>query len=84
MATFDEYVAIAQNESNPRTIGIYPEAKTPEFFNGRLQDNGTTMEDLMVTALEKYGWLEIYLFLPEIQLKHWIFKLYVWILTVLL
>ncbi|XP_039265972.2 uncharacterized protein LOC120341512 [Styela clava] len=56
MASFDEYIAVAQNQSNPRTIGIYPETKVPDFFNKYLEDNGTTMEDILLESLESYGY----------------------------
>ena len=56
IASFDDYVAVAQNASNTRTIGIYPETKVPLFFNFYLNDYNTTMEDLLLSSLNKYGY----------------------------
>ncbi|XP_078481944.1 uncharacterized protein LOC100183504 isoform X1 [Ciona intestinalis] len=58
MASFDEYVAVAKNATaNGRTVGIYPETKNPPFFNQHLLDQNTTMEDLLLTSLEKHGYV---------------------------
>lgn len=56
MASFEEYVAVAQNSSNPKTVGIYPETKIPDFFNRILEENGTSLEDLLLETLEKHGY----------------------------
>ena len=58
LASFDDYVAVAKNKSNGRTIGIYPETKTPTFFNDYLSPFNTTMEDILLEALEKYGYAQ--------------------------
>ena len=49
---------MAQSSKNNRTIGIYPETKTPSFFNNFLnRSNSTlTMEDILLRSLEKYGY----------------------------
>ena len=58
LASFDDYVAVAKNISNARTIGIYPETKVPSFFNEFLKSNGTTMEDILLQSLQKHGYVE--------------------------
>jgi len=58
MASFDDYVTVALNSSNPRTIGIYPETKIPKVYNAFLaqRSHNTTMENLMIAALRKHGY----------------------------
>lgn len=56
MASFDDYIAVAQNASNGRTIGIYPETKLPSFFNFQLRNSNTTMEDLLLDSLTRHGY----------------------------
>uniref|UniRef100_H2YK22 glycerophosphodiester phosphodiesterase n=1 Tax=Ciona savignyi TaxID=51511 RepID=H2YK22_CIOSA len=58
MASFDDYIAVVKNASAfGRTIGIYPETKNPSFFNGILEAENTTMEDILLASLEKYGYV---------------------------
>ena len=54
MASFEEYIAVAKNAE--RTIGIYPETKVPLFFNNYLAAFNTTMEDILLEALERHGY----------------------------
>nr|CAB3263911.1 probable glycerophosphoryl diester phosphodiesterase 3 [Phallusia mammillata] len=59
MATFDDYVSIAKNQSNTRTIGIYPETKNPKFYNQIIRKRGqtTSMEELLLASLHKHGYV---------------------------
>jgi glycerophosphoryl diester phosphodiesterase len=54
--TFDEVIALAQEESaaRGRTIGIYPETKHPSYF----QSIGLPLEPPLLAALERAGWTE--------------------------
>lgn len=56
IATLQEHIAVAKNESNLKTVGIYPETKSPEFFNEFLKPNDTTVEDLLVNVLHENGY----------------------------
>ena len=58
LASFDEYIVVAQNRSKNKPVGIYPELKNPEFFDGWLADNGQeyTMGDLLLSVLERYNY----------------------------
>jgi len=58
LASFDEYVAVAKNVSNKRVIGIYPETKSPSFFNDFLESHDTTMEDILLESLQNHGYTE--------------------------
>ncbi|CAK8686228.1 unnamed protein product [Clavelina lepadiformis] len=58
IATFDEYVAVAKNVTNGRTIGIYPELKVPKFFNSILAAHNTTMEEILLESLQRHGYTE--------------------------
>ncbi|CAK8686229.1 unnamed protein product [Clavelina lepadiformis] len=58
MASFDEYVAVAKNVTNGRTIGIYPETKNPDFFNSILAAHNTTMEEILLESLQRHGYTE--------------------------
>ena len=52
--TFDEVIALAQDEARKRgrAIGIYPETKHPTFH----QQRGLPLEDKLLAALDKAGW----------------------------
>jgi glycerophosphoryl diester phosphodiesterase len=53
--TFERYIQIAQNAS--RTVGIYPEIKSPVFINQHVQfPNGQSFEQTFVALLQKYGY----------------------------
>ncbi len=54
--TFDEVIALAQSESERlgRTIGIYPETKSPSYFASLGYDYATEI----IGALERAGWNE--------------------------
>lgn len=54
MATFEEYIAVAQAAN--RTVGIYPETKVPHLFNQYLSQFNTTVEDMLITKLEQHGY----------------------------
>ncbi len=54
--TFDEVIALAQSEGKKlgRTIGIYPETKSPDYFASLGYDYAT----VVLGALERAGWNE--------------------------
>lgn len=54
MASFDDYITVAKNAL--RTITIYVETKNPAFFNNYLQKFSTSMENLLLEELAKYGY----------------------------
>jgi glycerophosphoryl diester phosphodiesterase len=54
VATFDEHVQVAKNAG--RIVGIYPEIKDPKFLNRLPILNNTRIEDLVLAALQKYGY----------------------------
>ena len=58
MASFDDYVAVAKNITNKRIVGIYPETKIPSFFNDFLSSHNTTVEDILLDSLQKYGYTQ--------------------------
>ena len=54
LATFEEYIEIANNA--PRTIGIYPELKYPNWMNTLNLLNGTSFEQRLVDILTEHGY----------------------------
>lgn len=54
IATFDEYIAVAQ--AADRTVGIYPETKVPHILNAYLAQFNTTFENLLIRKLEQHGY----------------------------
>lgn len=54
--TLEEYIEVAK--SADREIGIYPELKTPEWFNSLdiLKNANKTFEDLIVEVLSRHGY----------------------------
>ena len=57
--TLEEYIQVAKSAGRP--VGIYPELKTPEWFNSLeiLKNASTTFEDLIVNVLNKHGYTEV-------------------------
>ena len=55
--TFEEFIQVAKSARRP--IGIYPEAKDPQWVNSLdiLQQAKTTFEDLLVDVLHRNGYL---------------------------
>lgn len=57
--TLEEYIIVATSAGRP--VGIYPELKTPEWFNSLdiLKNANTTFEDLIVKVLNKHGYTKV-------------------------
>nr|XP_039257136.1 glycerophosphodiester phosphodiesterase GDPD5-like isoform X1 [Styela clava] len=56
MASLNDYISIAKNPHNAKTISIYVETKNPDFFNNFLQEHKTNMEDMLLEALSHHGY----------------------------
>lgn len=58
MVSFDKFLDIIA--SAPRTIGIYPETKDPEWTNSEpvLLEANVTIEELVINALVEHGYTE--------------------------
>ena len=54
--TIDEYIQVVKNAS--RTVALYPEIKTPYFFNSLdfMIEANVTIEDLIIKALHEAGY----------------------------